>query len=154
MKSSERDGSAVPTTASGPLSPSPKKAPPRKSAPGPGPLVLAPARHMISSLMPPQPGQCVESGTQSATHSNTLPTMSNAPRADTQLLREPERVVVALLKMLQVVVSSSITASGVPFAPTCHSALVGSRLPALAQAAVAWNHVMEAEGRTDGRLTA
>ncbi len=44
---------------------------------------------MKSSLKPPQPGHSVESGTQSATHSSRLPTMSKAPRADTQLLRAP-----------------------------------------------------------------
>src|SRR5262245_39555165 len=129
-------------TERGPLTAPPKKKPPRISAPGPPSLSLAPARHMRSSLKPPQSTQPVERGTQSAVHSATLPTMSKAPRADTQALREPVRVVVALLAALQVVAWSSGPGSGVPFTPTCHSALVGSRLPELAHASCAWNHVM------------
>src|SRR5262245_44078829 len=124
-------------TESGPLSSPTKKKPPRTNAPGAGALVLAPARHMMSSLKLPQFGQSVASGTQSATHSATLPTMSNAPRADTQPLREPVGVVVALLAVLHVVACSSGPGSGVPFAPTCHSAFVGRRLPALAHASCA-----------------
>ena len=59
-----------------------------------------------------------------------------------------------MLAVLQSVVPLSGPGSGVPFAPTCHSAFVGSRLPALAHASCAWNHVMFAEGVTAGRLTA
>jgi hypothetical protein len=59
------------------------------SAPGPLLVVLAPARHMMSSLKLAQPGHSAETGTQSATHSITLPTMSNAPRAETHPLRDP-----------------------------------------------------------------
>jgi hypothetical protein len=58
------------------------------------------------------------------------------------------------LAVLQSVVPLSGPGSGVPLAPTCHSALVGRRLPALAHASCAWNHVMLAEGLSDGRLTA
>jgi|SRR5438046_10344671 len=72
--------------------------------------------------------------------------MSKAPRADTQLLREPVRDTEPVAALLQSVVPLSGPGSGVPFAPTCHSALVGSRLPALAHASCAWNHVMCAEG--------
>ena len=68
-----------------------KKAPPRSSAPGKFDVVLAPARYMSSLLALAQPGQFVEFGTQSATHSARLPTMSKAPRAETQLLRAPVR---------------------------------------------------------------
>src|SRR5262245_47791022 len=152
-----RDGGLVARTASGPASGPPwtAKAPPRSSAPGKVAVVLAPARHISSSLKPPQPGQLVEAGTQSATHSARLPTMSKAPRAETQLLRAPvgDRPGPSP-EMLQSVVPLSGPGSGVPFAPTCHSALVGSRLPALAHASCAWNHVMDAEGSTDGKLTA
>src|SRR5262249_39734807 len=89
-----RDGGLVARTASGPASGPPRtaKAPPRNSAPGKFDVVLAPARHISSSLKPAQPGQLVEAGTQSATHSARLPTMSKAPRAETQLLRAPVSV--------------------------------------------------------------
>ena len=67
--------------------------PPRISAPG-SPVVAAPTRHWRSpvGLTPAlhvahtPPDAC---GSQSATHSQTFPTRSNAPRADLQLLREP-----------------------------------------------------------------
>src|SRR5262245_52543777 len=114
---------------------------------------------MTSSLKLAQPGHPVEIGTQSATHSARLPTMSKAPRSETHLLRAPVSATVPLppsgtSAVLQSVVPSSGPGSGVPFAATCHSALVGSRLPALAHASCAWNHVMNAEVSTDGRLTA
>jgi len=41
--------------------------------------VSAPAKHWKSSLKVPQLAQTVDCGTQSATHSMTLPTMSKAP---------------------------------------------------------------------------
>ena len=50
-----------------------------------------PGEIMSSLLALAQPGQFVEFGTQSATHSARLPTMSKAPRAETQLLRAPVR---------------------------------------------------------------
>src|SRR5262245_13248683 len=140
-------------TASGPASGPRRKGSPRSSAPGEFDVVLAPARHMSSLLKPAQPGQLVDCGTQSATHSARLPAMSKAPRAETQLVRAPVSDGTPLT-VLQSVVPLSGPGSGVPFAPACHSALVGSRLPALAQASCAWNHVMNAEGSTDGRLTA
>jgi hypothetical protein len=64
MKSPEADGSTPASTASGPEGfPAPRaKLPPRSSAPGPD-NVLAPARHIWSSLKPPPPGQAVRSGT-------------------------------------------------------------------------------------------
>src|SRR5262245_15032130 len=155
MKLRDVEDGGMSRTASGPAREPKKNAPPRTSAPGKFAVVLAPARHISSSLKPPQPGQLVEAGTQSATHSARLPTMSKAPRAETQLLRAPVSVAKpSLAAVLQSVVPLSGPGSGVPFAPTCHSALVGSRLPALAQASCAWNHVMDAEGSTDGKLTA
>src|SRR5262249_22405194 len=86
----ERNG-AKSRTASGRASGPPIEvnAPPRTGAPGKFEVVLAPARHMSSLLKPPQPGQFVEKGTHSATHSATLPTMSKAPLADTQSRRVP-----------------------------------------------------------------
>src|SRR4030095_1932209 len=145
-------------TASGPASgPSATtKPPPRTNAPGKFKVVLAPARHMASLLKPPQPGQFADAATKSATHSARLPTMSKAPRAETQLLRAPVGVVNVGTTpvLLQSVVPLSGPGAGVPVAATRHSALVGSRLPALAPACCAWNHVMFADGNTPGRLTA
>src|SRR5262249_22231058 len=62
-----RLGAASPTV-SGPANGPKKKAPPRTSAPGAVEVVLAPARLIRSLLKPPQPGEFVEAGTQSATH--------------------------------------------------------------------------------------
>src|SRR4029434_6706399 len=91
MKMNVLDGLRTPRTASGPAFVPSTKAPPRVNAPGPPTAVLAPERHIWSLLRLPQLEHCVESGTQSATHSSRLPTMSKAPRADTQALREPVR---------------------------------------------------------------
>src|SRR5262249_26590975 len=155
MKMRDAEDGGMSRTASGPASGPKKNAPPRTSAPGKFAVVLAPARHISSLLKPPKPGQLAESGTKPATHSARWPTMSKAPRAETQLLRAPvgDRPGPSP-EMLQSVIPLSAPGSGVPFAATCHSALVGSRLPALAHASCAWNHVMNAEGSTDGRLTA
>src|SRR5262245_47966782 len=106
------------TVESGPATPPKKKPPkvyepPRRSAPGALDVVLAPARHMRSSLNAPQPGHVVDAGTQSATHSERFPTMSKAPRAETQRLRAPVRM---RSPMLQSVVASPVRGSGVPFA--------------------------------------
>jgi hypothetical protein len=80
--------------------------------------------------------------------------MSKAPRADTHSAREPVRDRAPVVAVLQSVVLSSGPGSGVPDAPSCHSALVGRRLPELAHASSAWNHEMLADGISDGRLTA
>src|SRR4029453_16919608 len=95
--------------------------PPRRSAPGPLAVVLAPDRHMASPLKPPQPGQAVDAGTQSATHSWRLPFMSNAPAPATRLTREPVVATANVLPMLQSVVPLSVPGSGVPRAAACHS---------------------------------
>src|SRR5262245_40400042 len=149
-------GAKKPWTASGPACAKLPKSPPRSSAPGPPAVVLAPDKHMRSSLAPPHPGHAVEAGTQSATHSTTLPTMSKAPREDTHLGREPVGPTLPTRRsVLQSVVPfSDPCVSGVPVAPTCHSAFVGSRLPALAHASCAWNQVMLAAGVTLATLTA
>src|SRR6185369_17018484 len=155
MSPDAKDGSLPPETASGPAFVAETSEPPRVSAPGPTPSVLAPTRHIASSLKLAQSAHAVERGTQSATHSSRLPTMSKAPREDTQLLRVPvETRPGPAADVLQSVVPSSGPASGVPFAPTCHSALVGKRFAELAHASCAWNQLMCAEGSSDGRLTA
>src|SRR5713101_2776341 len=106
-------------------------------APGPMVIVSAPARHIRSSLKPPQPGQAVESGTQSATHSNTFPTMSKAPQFDTHpaVPADPGPPV-----------TIHGAPSGVPAAVSCHSRFVRSRLPESLHACAAWNHVMHELG--------
>ena len=80
--------------------------------------------------------------------------MSKAPSDDTQLLREPVATTVNVLRVLQSVVPLSGPGSGVPATAACHSAFDGSRLPAFVHACCAWNHVMNADGVTPGRLTA
>ena len=77
--------------------------------------------------------------------------MSWAPRVETHAPRAPVGVLTPSLAVLHVATPSSGPESGVPFAATCHSALVGSRLPALAHASAAWNHVTNADGLTAGR---
>src|SRR5436190_8513275 len=158
MSNAVTDGATPPWMASGPGFTVGLMLPPRMSAPG-SPVVAAPIRHCKSpvGLTPavhvPQP-DVVDRGTQSATHSQTFPTMSNAPRADVQLLREPLFTVVPTLVQLQSVVPLSAPGSGVPITAACHSAFEGSRLRAFSHAACAWNHVTFADGRTPGRLAA
>lgn len=78
-----------PTAKTPPSVPTSKAPPPRINAPGPD-VVDAPARQLRSPVPPNNSGaQSVDSGTQSATHSQRLPTMSKAPASETQLLREP-----------------------------------------------------------------
>src|SRR5262245_6781541 len=89
MNGRELSGPPEATTARRPAEERDRKSPPRRSAPGPPTAVLAPERHMKSSLKLPQPGQSVDNGTQSATHSSRFPTMSKAPRAEMHSLREP-----------------------------------------------------------------
>src|SRR4030095_274576 len=118
MTGLDPDGGTSPTE-SGPASEPSLKDPPRNTAPGVVLVSLAPARHISSLLKPPQDVQVGESGSQSATHSVRLPTMSKAPRADTQALRAPV-IDTAPEALLQSVARSSGPGSGVPFAPTCH----------------------------------
>jgi len=99
--------------------------PPRTKAAGAGVIVSAPARHMeLLVVLPPlnvaQPGHAVDVGIQSATHSLTLPTMSNAPHAETQPVRAPVATAVAAAETLQSVVPLSVPGAGVP-AAACHS---------------------------------
>src|SRR5262249_42086809 len=121
------------------------------------PPVFAPARHGSSpvGLGPaPHAPQVVDFCTQSATHSSRLPTMSKAPRADLQLLREPVSTAASTLFVLQSVVPLSGPGSGVPATAACHSAFDGSRLRAFLHAASAWNPVMFPAGGPPGRLPA
>src|SRR5262245_31553736 len=116
-----------------------RKSPPRRSAPG-APSVAAPARHWPSSVELAswlQLPHVLARGTQSATSSSTLPTMSKAPSADTQLLREPVSTGARVLNVLQSVVPLSPPGSGVPSTAACHSAFDGNRLRAFLQAACA-----------------
>src|SRR4051794_41106969 len=103
------------------------KLPPRSSAAGPT-VVDAPARQLKSPVPPKiSPTHAVAIGTQSATHSDRFPTMSNPPQRDTQLARDP--VVPGSVTgtpswvMLQSVLPLSVPGSGVPAAAPCHSAL-------------------------------
>src|SRR5262245_15398030 len=130
--------------------PAPKpKSPPRNNAPG---KFIEPSPPMqLKSPVAPQVAQTlVAESPQSATHSRTLPTMSKAPVSDTQRLREPVATLAPAVMMLQSLVPLSVPESGVPSAAICHSWFVGSRLPALRQAAPAWNHVRLADGVTPG----
>jgi len=79
--------------------------------------------------------------------------MSKAPRADTQLAREPVSDTEPP-SLLQSVVPLSGPGSSVPATAACHSAFEGSRLRAFSQAACAWNHVTNLEGVIPGKLTA
>jgi hypothetical protein len=80
--------------------------------------------------------------------------MSKAPRAETQLLREPVRVAANALFVLQSVVPLSGPGSGVPTTAPCHSAFDGRRFAAFSHATCAWNHVTCADGVAPARLTA
>ena len=73
--------------------------------------------------------------------------MSLAPQAETQFDRDPVATV-AMEAVLQSCAPGLAPGSGVPAAACCHSALVGRRLPELASACSAWNHVIKAEGLT------
>ena len=96
-----------------------------------GPSIAAPARHWSLLENGAQLPQIVERGIHSATHSTTLPTMSNAPTSDTQFERLPVRTVLGPPRRHVVLPSSPTLPSGVPRAAACHSAFVGRRLPAV-----------------------
>ena len=67
------------------------------------------------------------SSSQSPTHSQTLPTMSLAPKCETQPALAPVFWTAPVLTL-------QASESGVPATAACHSALVGSRLPEFASA--------------------
>src|SRR5262249_3556438 len=144
-------------TASGPANVMLANSPPRASAPG-SPASLAPTKHWKSPDGLASPFQKLthsgsDRGTQSATHSARLPTMSKAPSAETQLLRSPVPTAIVPV-VLQSVMPLSGPGSGVPTTAACHSALEGRRLPEFVHACCAWNQVIHADGVTPSTLTA
>jgi len=98
--------------------------------------------------------QLTELSAQSATHSFTLPIMSNAPHTDLQLDREPVFAGSAPGVTHVVEPSSAAPGSVVPAAAPCHSRLVSSRFPDSRHAWFAWNHVMHRDGCTPATETA
>ena len=82
---------------------------------------------------------------RSADHSQRLPIISNAPALDMQAGILP--VFARAPPVLQVPV-------GVPAAAICHSAVVGSLFPTLAQATAAWYWEIRAAGATPATLRA
>src|SRR5262245_55075452 len=157
MKKSKSDGKKKSSTANTPA-PAPRlKSPPRSTPPGR--LLLrdpGPPKQLASS--PKLDGQVVQPSAKSphsATHSDTFPTMSNAPQLDLQLDREPVFTASPTEKTLQSVVPLSASpGSGVPCAAACHSSFRASRLPESRHAWFAWNQVMHALGSTPGMETA
>ena len=112
-------GLKVATTANTPafaVTATPKK-PPRRNAPGkllkpnPGP----PTQLVSLPKAAGQDPQLFARSPQSATHSETFPTMSKAPQADLQLDRDPVFVAFNVLPVLHSVLPSS-GLSGVPAA--------------------------------------
>jgi hypothetical protein len=138
--------------ASGPAAEPLVKLPPRISTPGAPVVSRSPFRHCSSPVdQAPQGATAAgsESGTESATHSDRLPTMSKAPLDDTQASRDPVGTAVCVLAVLHVKMKSSGSPgprSGVPATAACHSVLVGSLLREFLHACCAWNQVMCADG--------
>src|SRR5262245_36434949 len=91
---------------------------------------------------------------QSATHSDTFPTMSKVPQLDLQFDRDPVFAGLAEFVAHVVVPSSASPRSGVPAAARCHSSFRTRRLPAAAHACAAWNQEIHALGCTPGTETA
>src|SRR3990170_6168000 len=127
MSKPANDGVTLPSTAKTPAPEPLAKLPPRISAAVPAAWVV-PARQLRSPANSAVPQDPEAGGTQSATHSKRLPTMSKAPNLDLQLLREPVSTTADAATILQSVVPLSVPGSGVPAAAICHSALVRSRL--------------------------
>ena len=84
----------------------------------------------------------------SAVHSHTLPIISVAPAVDSHPAFEPVGVDPPLK------LHPEAGPEAVPEAAICHSDVVASRLPALAQACWAWYQVMDVEGFTEATLRA
>src|SRR5437870_10938168 len=122
------------------------------------PVVPGPPKQLKSPPAIPvwlvQSVQLTDLSAQSATHSNTFPTMSKTPQLDLQFDREPVFTASPAVEMLQSEVPLSVPGSGVPAAAPCHSRLVSSRLPESRHAWFAWNHEMQALGCTPGMETA
>src|SRR5262245_61619961 len=149
MKGNEVGGSKTERTAKTPaLGPS-NQEPPRTNAPGrlPKPFALdepsppkqlrsLPARGTPTTVLcVVQSAQLFARSLQSATHSSTFPTMSNAPQLDLQLDRDPVFTGLMVELVAHVVVPSSATpGSGVPAAARCHSSFRTRCLPDTAHA--------------------
>src|SRR5262245_12338061 len=145
------EGSAPDSTAKTPAAAPSMTLPPREKAPG---RLNVP---LVSSAIPVVPGpptqlesapkfagqfvQATERSPQSATHSSTLPIMSNAPQRDLQLEREPVSTRAPVVAHV-VAWSSAAPGSGVPAAAPCHSSFVISRFPDRRHAWFAWNQLM------------
>src|SRR5262245_7653842 len=148
MKGNEVGGSKTERTAKTPaLGPS-NQEPPRTNAPGrlPKPFALdepSPPKQLRSlpARGTPTTGVCVVQfaqlfarSLQSATHSSTFPTMSNAPQLDLQLERDPVSTGPIEFVAHVVVPSSALPGSGVPAAARCHSSFRTRRFPDAAHA--------------------
>src|SRR5207249_3779042 len=122
------------------------------------PVVPGPPKQLKSPPAIPvwlvQSVQLIALSAQSATHSQTFPTMSNTPQLDLQFDREPVFTGLPAVEMLQSVVPLSVPGSGVPAAARCHSSFRASRFPDVAHACTAWNHVVQVLGSTPGIDTA
>jgi hypothetical protein len=135
MNCSKSDGTRPALTAKTPASE--PKLPPRINAAGSDeavpPVPPGPPKQLRST--PGMPAEFVQSvqllpwSAQSATHSSTLPTMSNTPHADLQFARDPVSEGVPVCPKLQSVVPLSVPRSGVLAAAPCHSRFVRRRLP-------------------------
>src|SRR5579884_1654009 len=163
MASPESDGLKPPKTAKTPAFVPVNQLPPRINAPGIlwfgwPPLSPGPPKQLTSP--PARPVWLVQSvqlcliSAQSATHSSTLPTMSNAPHFETQAERAPVLAGFGELVTHVVAPSSAFPGSGVPAAASCHSRFVRSRFAESAHACAAWNQSMHVLGSTPGMDTA
>src|SRR5215468_641646 len=160
MKDSKSDGTRPALTAKTPANE--PKLPPRINAAGSeeavAPVPPGPPKQLKSP--PGMPADVVQSvqllawSAQSATHSSTFPTMSNAPHAEVQFERDPVSEGAPVFPTLQSVVPLSVRGSGVLAAAPCHSRLVTRCLPESRHAWFAWNQVMHALGSTPGMETA
>src|SRR5262249_53596224 len=140
----------------------PNQLPPRTTAPGSALAGIPPVSPVPPKQLTSPPGMAAEIvqsvqvtfspvvSVQSATHSAAFPTMSNTPQLDLHPVREPVATGLPAAETSQSVSPLSVPGSGVPAAARCHSSLVISRLPASAQAWLAWNHVVHVVGRTPG----
>lgn len=131
MRNSESDGPERPLAVKTPAPVPLNQKPPRNNAPGrlveldPGPPTqLTSLPKVLDHMTHPS-----ARSPQSPTHSQTFPTMSNAPHFETHADREPVFEGFPVAEMLQSVDPSSTPESGVPAAARCHSWFVMSRFP-------------------------
>src|SRR6516225_3550776 len=130
MPGTWNDGGSPAATAKTPACEPSSQEPPRNNAPGP--FVDPPPAKQTKSL-PGRPSAAesvqpvVLRSAQSATHSSTLPIMSNTPQLDLQFIRLP--VFDGPPLVLQSLGPGVSPGSGVPAAASCHSRFVVSRFP-------------------------